>query len=120
MTTQAQGMGQDLATAILQELEDDYVGAWDVARMAGASLGTEDPTEIREAALPVLEQMLMHGEIRAGVATADGGFDPWDEDPGHASFIVSERWNSLGRTPGLGEVAWFDSGPLGPSRAPHD
>jgi hypothetical protein len=113
MTTRRRDMAADLEREILEELKDDYVGAWDVAWLVSDDLGTEDPTEVRECALGLLERMLLFGEIRAGAATDEGEFEPWPEPPGEALHKIRERWERLERTPTLGEVAWFDLTPFG-------
>ncbi len=113
MTTRQRDMASDLKWEILEELKDDYVGAWDVAWLVADDLGTEDPTEVREYALGLLGHMLMFGEIRAGVATDEGEFEPWPGSPDESLRKITESWECLERTPALGEVAWFDLTPFG-------
>jgi hypothetical protein len=56
----------------------------------------------------VVENMIMHGLIRPGFAKDDGKFEPWTEDAGPPLLRISEEWEKLGRTPTLGDLAWFD------------
>ncbi len=108
MATLSTRKAEDLERIILEELTDDYLGVWEVARLARDELGTEDEALVREGAMSVIETMLMHGLIRPGLAKSDGRFEGWELDPGRAVLRIREEWERLGRTPTLGEIAWFD------------
>jgi hypothetical protein len=107
MTMRVRDMA-DLEREVLEEMKDDYVGLWEIARLVGAELDTEDEPTIRDNTLHVVENMIMHGLIRPGAAKDNGEFEPWAEDPGRAILRIDAEWEDLGRMPGLGEGAWFD------------
>ncbi len=106
MTTRAESMA-DIERLLLEEMKDDYVGLWEIARLVSA-LGTKDPADVRETTLRVVEDMVMEGLIRPGVATDKGDFEPWPTDPGRSILAITEEWERLGRTPTVGDIAWFD------------
>ena len=106
--TFAADRAERLEHELLEEMKDDYVGLWEIAHLVRSELGVEDPDAVREDTLHIIEEMLMQGWIRPGVATADGGFVPWQTDPGRWLLTISESWDRLGRTPTVGDVAWFD------------
>jgi hypothetical protein len=101
---------EDLRREILEELKEDYMGLWEVARLVGAELATDDEAAIHENTLQIVESMLMHGLIRPGAPTDEGDFLPWAEaeNPGKALLRISEEWERLGRLPSLGDITWFD------------
>ena len=106
--TFAADRAERLEHELLVEMKDDYVGVWEIARLVRSELGVDDPIGIREITLQVSEEMLMHGWIRPGVATKSGEFEPWDTNPGTTLATIVEDWEKLGRTPTVGDIAWFD------------
>jgi hypothetical protein len=106
--TFAADRAERLEHELLEEMRDDYVGLWEVARLVRSELGVDDPARVRETTLRIIEQMLMQGWIRAGYATHDGEFEAWEVDPGTALLQIDGRWEGLGRTPTVGDIAWFD------------
>ena len=76
MTMRVRDMA-DLEREVLEEMKDDYVGLWEIARLVGTELGTEDEPTIRENTLHIVENMMMYGLIRPGIAKDDGEFEPW-------------------------------------------
>src|SRR5215211_8062228 len=97
----------DIERLLLEEMKEDYVGLWELVRLV-SELDAEDPASIRETTLQIVEDMVMQGLIRPGVATAQGGFEPWPTDPGRSLLTISEELERLGRTPMVGDIAWFD------------
>jgi hypothetical protein len=108
MATLSTSKAEGLERMILEELIEDYLGLWEVARLVREELETEDEASVRESAMRVIETMLMHGLIRPGLARSDGGFEAWELDTGSAALRIGEEWERLGRMPALGEIAWFD------------
>jgi hypothetical protein len=106
--TLAAGKAERLERELLEEMKDDYVGLWEIVRLVRSELGLEDPAAIREDTLHIIEQMLMQGWIRPGVATDAGDFEAWETDPGRALLTIGEDWDRLGRMPTVGDIAWFD------------
>ena len=106
--TLAAGRAERLERELLEEMKEDYVGLWEIACLVRSELGAEDPETIRKDTLHIIEQMLMQGWIRPGTATEMGGFEAWETDPGRALMAISEDWDRLGRTPTVGDIAWFD------------
>jgi hypothetical protein len=109
MTERVRDM-EDLQREILEELQEDYIGLWEVARLVGAELDTDEEAVIHENTLHLVESMLMHGLIRPGAPTVEGDFLPWDEaeNPGKSLLRISQEWERLGRLPSLGDITWFD------------
>jgi hypothetical protein len=107
MTTRVRDMA-DLEREVLEEMRSDYIGLWEIARLVSAEIGSEDEPAIREYTLQVVENMMMYGLIRPGVAQDTGGFEPWTEDTGRALLRISQEWEDLGHVPEVGDVAWFD------------
>lgn len=109
MSTLPESITERLQREVLAELEDDYVGVWEIAHLAEEELGTTDPGEIQELVREVVSNMLMHGWIEPGYATDEGGFEPWPEEaPGRTALKISEELEALGRRPALGDVVWFN------------
>jgi hypothetical protein len=98
----------ELEREILEEMKDDYLGLWEIVRLVSTELGYEDDYAASETTLQIIEDMLMQGLIRPGVATADGGFEPWPTDPARWTMMISEEWDKLRRAPTVGDIAWFD------------
>jgi hypothetical protein len=98
----------DLERLLLEEMQDDYVGLWEIARLVRTELGFENETGIFETTLRVVEDMVLEGLICPGVATAGGRFESWPVDPEQALHTINTAWEELGRTPRVGEIAWFD------------
>jgi hypothetical protein len=107
MTPRIKGR-DELQREILQEMKDDYVGLWEIAYLVSTELGFEDEDAIYETTIAMIEDMLMQELIRPGVATDKGDFEPWQEDPVSSLRIITEMWQGLGRTPTVGDIAWFD------------
>jgi len=109
MTMRVRDM-EDLQREILEELKEDYMGLWEIARLVSTELGTDDELAIHDNTLQIVENMLMHGLILPGVPTNEGEFLPWVEarNPGKSLLRISEEWDRLGHLPSLGDIAWFD------------
>jgi hypothetical protein len=97
-----------LERELLEEMKDDYVGLWEIARLVRSELELEDPEAIRDDTLHIIEQMLMQGWIRPGIATDAGDFEAWDTAPGKTLLAIRAGWDKLGRIPTVGDIAWFD------------
>ncbi len=102
-----------LKRELLTELQDDYVGLWEVTRLVGDALGTSDAAVIQDITERVLFDMLMAGLIRPGLAKDDGSFEPWSLEPERAALRITKELREVGGTPRLGEIAWFDLTPRG-------
>jgi hypothetical protein len=98
----------ELEREILEEMKDDYLGLWEIARLVRTELGFEDESAASETTLQIIKDMLMQGLIRPGVATDDGGFEPWSTSPGRSAMMIYDGWERLGRPPTVGDIAWFD------------
>jgi hypothetical protein len=99
----------ELEREILEEMKDDYLGLWEIVRLVSTELGYEDDLAASETTLQIIQDMLIEGLIRPGVATADGGFEPWPTDsPGRWAMTISEEWARRREAPTVGDVAWFD------------
>ena len=106
--TFAADRAERLEHELLEEMKEDYVGLWEIARLVRSELGVEDPAEVRELTLKVIEEMLMHGWIRPGYATHDGEFEAWEVDPGTALHRIDGGWEGIDPIPTVGDIAWFD------------
>ena len=102
-----------LRNELLEDLTDDYVGVWDVARRVKREWSIEDVSEVRATAMTLLSDPIEDGFITPGLARNDGGFDAWELAPEEAVDRIRREWQELGRMPSLGDIAWFDITPRG-------
>ena len=102
-----------LRQELLEDLTDDYVGIWDIARRVERKWSIEDGSEVRATAMTLLSDLIEDGLIVPGLARNDGGFDVWELGPEEAVDGIRREWRELGRLPSLGDIAWFDITPKG-------
>lgn len=98
---------------LLEDLTDDYVGLWDVARRVKREWSLEDDSEIRATAMTLLSDLIEDRLIAPGIARNDGGFDNWEIEPEEAVGRIRLEWETLNATPSLGDIAWFAITPQG-------
>lgn len=90
---------------ILAECRDDYVGLWSIVRRVRAS-GISDESMIFESTLSLLRDLLSRQNLVAG-QFHDGRFEIWGESPQEIASRIKNEWIGLGRSPNIGEIAWF-------------
>jgi hypothetical protein len=96
---------QGIETLILEECRVDDVGLWEVVSIVRSKLG---PDNSMKQTLRILRKLLDQGSIVAGFPTPDGrAFQSWDLGPEETISRIEFEWRRLGRTPTLGEIAWF-------------
>jgi hypothetical protein len=99
---------------LLAGADDDYVGLWQVVdgvKKYDKSLSEE---QIRAGTLQVVFVLLRNGMV-VGNLLPGGGFDPWPtQDAIAVTSIVEREWRTLGHSPEIGDICWFDRGDAGP------
>lgn len=98
---------------LLEDLTDDYVGIWDVARRVQREWSLEEGSKIRTTAMILLSDPLEDGFIEPGLARSAGGFDAWGLSPEEAVDRLRREWTVMNATPSLGDIAWFALIPAG-------
>ena len=92
--------------SVLAESNEDFVGLWLlVRRMREEFL---DRSHIRDLVLSALEVLLSEYGLLIGDFKQDE-FLPWRCTPSEAVNRVDTEWQSLGRDPDVGEIAWLVS-----------
>jgi hypothetical protein len=98
---------------IVDELEAesavDFVGLWEVIKLAKEAANDEGGQEVRQLAFELLRMMLSRG-FRAGFISKTGtSFEPWPNQEAEAVLHrISAEWSALGRDPSIGDIVWFD------------
>lgn len=96
----------ELKSNLLTECSDDYVGLWRFPWDVREELGIVEESEVKQVALGIIKDLLLSGVIVAG--DLDGGkFSPWQARPTEAFDRIQSSWDSLGREPGMLEIAWL-------------
>lgn len=80
-----------------------------VAHTVKEALGLIEERDVYGYTLGTLFELLHDGFLRAGTPNTEGGFDPWEGGRVEVMSRIASRWMALGRTPVLGEIAWFDA-----------
>jgi hypothetical protein len=90
---------------IIAECGEDYVGLWSIIRKLLA-VGIEGESIVMEATLQLLLQLLVSEELVAGQFRAEK-FEIWNGHPQDIVSRIKNEWIALGRSPNIGEIAWF-------------
>jgi hypothetical protein len=93
---------------IIAECSDDYVGLWSIIRKIAAAGITGEPI-VMEATLQLLLQLLLSEKLVAGQFHSEK-FEIWDGYPQDIILRIKNEWIALGRSPNIGEIAWFTRG----------
>jgi len=98
-----------LKAELILSAEEDYADLASYAREVADVLELRGEDETREHTFRLIAELLENGYIRAGIPTAEGGFEAWDEDLVEVVAHIDSQWRRLGRTPELGEIVWFET-----------
>jgi hypothetical protein len=104
----------------LLECAQDYVGLWSIiwSVNGGAwSSGQIVSDDIRKKTLAIVSDLLEARLIQAGFPTSGRGFDSWDLPTKEALARIETQWDTLARTPNIGEVVWFTTTERGDQKA---
>lgn len=101
---------KDLIDAFLREMNDDYVGLWQIVHVLREEWGVVSPADLRKQTMLIVRQLLSHPEVKAGLLSTAHGFLPWNSNLEESMLRISRDWDALGRDPTLSEVAYFDRG----------
>jgi hypothetical protein len=89
---------------LMREAENDYVGIWEVFRLAHRA-GRDGKATVAIQALAMVEALLRDPEMLIG--QFDGGeFRPWTGERSGWLQRIRAELEQLGREPDIGEVAW--------------
>lgn len=98
----------EVLNSLVEECRQDHVGLWQIVNAARYDLGASTPAEMRATTLRLVRSLLHDQGIIVGHPTPDGkGFVPWNVSPEGAIRRIEMEWESLGRDPNIGDVAWF-------------
>jgi hypothetical protein len=104
--------------SVLVESREDFVGLWIVVRRMREEFAHR--SDIRELVLNTLKVLISEYGLVIGDFKYEE-FVPWGCTHGQAIERVDAEWQTLGRDPDIGEVAWLvspgRSGALGKSDA---
>ena len=109
MTIRSRDRLEELKRELILSAEEDYMDLSSYAHEVGDALGLRGEDETREYTFRLIAELLEDGYIRAGIPTATGGFEKWDEDLVEVVAHIDGEWRRLGRTPELGEIVWFEA-----------
>jgi len=90
---------------IIAECGEDYVGLWSIIRKILAT-GIKGEPIVMEATLHLLLQLLLSDELVAGQFRSEK-FEIWNGHPQDIISRIKDEWIALGRSPNIGEIAWF-------------
>jgi hypothetical protein len=107
MTVRSTDRLEELKIELILSAEEDYMDLSSYAHEVEDVLGLRGEDETREYTVRLVAELLEDGYIRAGIPTATGGFEEWDEDLVEVVAHIDGEWRRLERTPGLGEIVWF-------------
>jgi hypothetical protein len=96
----------DVVRELQMDIEDDYVGLWEVPRHLHQRVRDTDEVEIRRLAEQVIRRLVVDVGWRVGEIFGRPGFTPWEGDD--VVERVMKAWDELGREPNLYEICWFD------------
>lgn len=94
-----------VAIAIHRELEDDYVGLWEVPWHVRRAIPQPGANDVRDISAAVLEALVGRDAALGTLDETTGRFYPWDSDAAVAAAMSA--WRELGRDPSIGEVGWL-------------
>ena len=100
----------DLLKRFSHEATEDYIGLWQIVDAIDSSCSSAELTDsaLRLAVAGFVQQMLRHGFIAVDLMP-DGRCTPWaDQRPVKVTERIEQGWAKLGRSPTIGELAWFD------------
>ncbi len=106
---------EELKVELILSAEEDYVDLSSNAHEVADVLELRGEDETREHTFRLVAELLEDGYIHAGIPTATGGFEEWDEDLVEVVAHIDGKWRRLGRTPELGEIVWFEATERGAS-----
>lgn len=107
---------EDIWAKARRELEDDYVGLWELVRRVRRHLPDLDDRQVQDAVLLMVDGGLRRGEARAGRGAVVGGLEcVWTNPVNEITDRIRREWSELGRDPMPGEVVWLDEVRLDPT-----
>jgi hypothetical protein len=97
-----------LLKELLVECEEDHVGLWSIIHDIHCELGENDPCEVQQIALGLIDKLFDDPRMAAGFPADDGrGFLPWDLSKSEILSRIKNEWDVLGREPDIGDIVWF-------------
>jgi hypothetical protein len=101
---------EEVLESLADECRDDHVGLWEVVDAVKQDLGLSEPTQVHQATLHLVRELLERRGVQAGHPAPDGRhFVPWNQTAEQAVATIQRDWSALGREPDIGEIAWFSS-----------
>jgi len=90
---------------IIVECREDYVGLWSIIRRV-RNVGISSDSIVMETTLQLLLQLLSCEKLVAGQIHSEN-FEIWKSSPQEIISRIKDEWIALGRSPNIGEIAWF-------------
>ena len=90
---------------LLAEVEEDWVGLWEIPRGLARRRPDVDAGEIRRLGERVVRALVDAG-LRIGSIESGPGFTPWEGEDTVEQVLA--LWDRLGRRPTSNEDVWFD------------
>lgn len=104
-----EGILEDVWNGARRELEDDYVGLWELVRRLRRRLPDLDDQGVRNHVLVMIDRGLRRGEAEAGNGAIPGGLENvWSEPIDEIVERIRREWSLLARDPIPGEIVWLD------------
>ena len=93
-----------------KECVEDYVGLWTVPWHFQNVYHIDDEALRREQSLKVIERLLAMPNIGVGqFLPNEEVFEFWELSNFAALKRITDEWDTLGREPNIGDIAWFTS-----------
>jgi hypothetical protein len=105
----------EIVRELLREGLEDFHGLW---WLFGYYADMPNGAERKQRTLGLVQHLLTSGLFVAGFPASDGtAFHSWQLPPEAAVQRIAAEWETLGREPTLGDVAWFNLTPAGEAAA---
>jgi hypothetical protein len=112
-------MIEKLKLEILVRGQSDYTGFWELPRVLGRIAPNLDPDQVKYCVIGSVRSLATQGLIEIGglerIATGEPlvEFVKWPVSVEQAIERIEAEWESLGREPHMGEIAWLLNTPSG-------
>jgi hypothetical protein len=98
---------QSVLRDVYAECLEDYVGLWSIVRQVKAAYPRSTSAEVMSLTMQLLEKLISEKGVAAGDFAEDRTFRAWELPTPEMLEKVQLAWESVGRDPDIGEIAWF-------------
>lgn len=97
-----------ILSAIRRELDDDFVGLWEIIRLARDGSDAMADEAVRALTLRIVRDLLQDETVYAGDTALDfRTLAPWNLSVDETLERINKAWDSLGREPNVWEIVTF-------------